>query len=106
MGVRGPEMGGPPMLKSVEKSSGPGREGHHILGQSLRKVFPLFATPFGISTPQSHFKITVPPGVTAGQTIQVQIRDQNNRQGYLLARQLINSEMILQEVNDNQSRSL
>ena len=51
MGVRGPEMGGPPMLKSVEKWSGPGREGHHLLGQSLKSANPLFAAPFGFPSP-------------------------------------------------------
>ena len=51
MGVRGTEMGRRPMLKSVEFSSVPGREGHHLLGQSLRKKIPLFAALFG-SGPQ------------------------------------------------------
>ena len=47
MGVRVPEMGRRPIAKSVEKSSGAGREGHHLLGQSLRPANPLFAAPFG-----------------------------------------------------------
>ena len=47
MGVRGTEMGGPPIAKSVEFSMVPGREGLHLLGQSLRFFFPLFAALFG-----------------------------------------------------------
>ena len=47
MGVRGTEMGGPPIAKSVEFSMVPGREGLHLLGQSLRLFFPLFAALFG-----------------------------------------------------------
>jgi len=47
MGVRGTEMGRRPIAKSVEFSMVPGREGHHLLGQILRKVFPLFAALFG-----------------------------------------------------------
>ena len=50
MGVRGTEMGGPPIAKSVEFSMVPGREGLHLLGQSLRKKFPLFAALFGFWT--------------------------------------------------------
>ena len=49
MGVRGTDMGGPPIAKSVEFSSVPGREGHHLLGQSLRSANPLFAALFGFS---------------------------------------------------------
>mgnify|MGYP001253710753 CR=1 FL=1 len=47
MGVRGTDRGGPPKLKSVEISSVPGREGLHLLGQSLRSANPLFAALFG-----------------------------------------------------------
>ena len=39
MGVRGTDRGGSPIAKSVEFSKVPGREGHHLLGQSLRKNF-------------------------------------------------------------------
>ena len=46
MGVRAPEMGRLPIAKTIEKLSGAGREGHHLLGQSLRLTFPLFADPF------------------------------------------------------------
>ena len=38
MGVRDTDRGRRPMLKSVEFSSVSGREGHHLLGQSLRSV--------------------------------------------------------------------
>ena len=47
MGVRGTEMGRRPIAKSVEFSSVPGREGHHLLGQSLKSTNPLFAALFG-----------------------------------------------------------
>ena len=50
MGVRGTDRGGPPIAKSVEFSSVPGREGHHLLGQSLRKKNPFFAALFRILT--------------------------------------------------------
>ena len=39
MEVRGTDMGRLPMLKFVEFLSVPGREGLHLLGQSLRSVF-------------------------------------------------------------------
>ena len=39
MGVRGTDRGGGPIAKSVEFSMVPGREGHHLLGQSLRSAF-------------------------------------------------------------------
>ena len=40
MGVRAPEMGRElPIAKTIEKSSGAGREGLHLLGQSLRIFF-------------------------------------------------------------------
>ena len=39
MEVRDTDTGGPPKLKSVEISSVSGREGHHLLGQSLGSVF-------------------------------------------------------------------
>ena len=38
MGVRGTEMGRRPIAKSVEFSRVPGREGLHLLGQSLRSA--------------------------------------------------------------------
>ena len=47
MGVRGTEMGRLSIAKSVEFSSVPGREGHHLLGQSLKSTNPLFAALFG-----------------------------------------------------------
>ena len=47
MGVRGTDRGAAPIAKSVEFSSVPGREGLHLLGQSLRKKIPLFAALFG-----------------------------------------------------------
>ena len=39
MGVRGTDRGGPPIAKSVEFLSVPGREGLHQLGQSLGIFF-------------------------------------------------------------------
>ena len=50
MEVRAPDRGGPPVLKTIEKSSGAGREGLHLLGQSLRSTFPLFAALFGLGS--------------------------------------------------------
>ena len=50
MEVRGTDMGRLPMLKFVEFLSVPGREGHHLLGQSLRIFFPLFAALFGFGS--------------------------------------------------------
>ena len=47
MGVRGTDRGRRPIAKSVEFSMVPGREGLHLLGQSLRIFFPLFAALFG-----------------------------------------------------------
>ena len=47
MGVPGTDRGRRPIAKSVEFSKVPGREGLHLLGQSLRKKFPLFAALFG-----------------------------------------------------------
>ena len=47
MGVRGTDRGAAPIAKSVEFSKVPGREGLHLLGQSLRFFFPLFAALFG-----------------------------------------------------------
>ena len=35
------------MLKTIGIFSVPGREGRHLLGQSLRSTFPLFGAPFG-----------------------------------------------------------
>ena len=52
MGVRGTDRGAPPIAKSVEFSSVPGREGLHLLGQSLRKKNPFFAALFRILTPR------------------------------------------------------
>ena len=51
-----PDRGRRPKLKSVEISGGAAREGHHLLGQSLRLAFPLFAAPFGISS-HTHTRI-------------------------------------------------
>ena len=48
--------GGPPIAKSVEFSSVPGREGLHLLGQSLRKKNPFFAALFRILTPRGGVK--------------------------------------------------
>mgnify|MGYP006956548750 CR=1 FL=1 len=47
MGVRDTDRGRRPIAKSVEFSRVSSREGHHLLGQSLRLFFPLFAALFG-----------------------------------------------------------
>ena len=51
MGVRDTDRGRRPIAKSVEFSSVSSREGHHLLGQSLRKKNPLFAALFGSGPP-------------------------------------------------------
>ena len=50
MEVRGTETGSLPELKTIEKSGVPGREGLHLLGQSLRSANPLFAALFGFGS--------------------------------------------------------
>ena len=59
MGVRAAEMGRLPIAKTIEKSSGAGREGHHLLGQSLRSANPLFAAPFGFGPRGRFIKFTI-----------------------------------------------
>ena len=50
MDVRDTDRGRLPIVKSVEFSRVPGREGHHLLGQSLKSTNPLFAALFGFGS--------------------------------------------------------
>ena len=57
MGVRDTDVGRRPIAKSVEFSKVSSREGLHLLGQSLRFFFPLFAALFGFLPPSGRLRL-------------------------------------------------